>query len=151
MYEAKHTRTRANARVYIIYSEPLSSALRQVSHLRTALALCRGFDDGRSREEILRDAYTVHPFHTVNRQQLYFPSLLIAGRGDRRGTALFEADRYSTDNNNHGILCMIIAIIKAVRRSRRILTSCPSFRRYNSIIHYCTLDTLKMRAKYLRL
>lgn len=75
----------ANARLYIIYSEPLSSALRQVSHLRTALALCRGFDDGKSREEILRDVYTVHPFHTVNRRQLYFPSLLTAGGGAEEG------------------------------------------------------------------
>lgn len=51
--------------VYIIYSELLSSALRQVSHLRTALALCRGFDDGRSREEILRDTQSTSLVVTV--------------------------------------------------------------------------------------
>lgn len=46
---------RRRARVYIIYSEPLSSALRQVSHLRPrGCARLRGFDDERSREKVSR-------------------------------------------------------------------------------------------------
>lgn len=57
LYEAQHS---AGARVYIIYSEPLSSALRQVSHLRPqGCARPRGFDDERSREKVAETTCTI--------------------------------------------------------------------------------------------